>query len=269
MDFVYFYKTSDGAKRQGEISAPGVEDAYAALRQQGIHAIKVVPRGLTPEGAQAIKRRWIIGTVLGAMVVAIAAGAAFWTLGRWSVGATAYLRADGTTAEGANKDRAEPMARRQITGDKRKISEAIATGAKFIFQNPAEAFLARYAQPGRAVTPAARPADEDFIRSLKAPIYAFPDEIHEHVELKRIVAGMKEELKMFLASGGTVKDYVERLEQRQQMEADYRAKAVRELAAILAKGDAAASAAEWEKQNEWLIAMGIEELPLPAELTKE
>ena len=42
--WVYCYKSSDGLRHEGEMSAPGKDDVYAALRKRGIRAIKVSER---------------------------------------------------------------------------------------------------------------------------------------------------------------------------------------------------------------------------------
>ena len=275
MDFTYSYKTPDGVRHEADITAPDREAAYAALRERGIRAIKVVPKGLTEEEARAERtrliRRGIRLAVAAAAIAAAAAGIVFWSLGRWSVGATAYVRTDGAKAKGANKLVAAPMTRRQIRGDEQRIREATSDGAKFIFSSAAEAYLAAYAIPGapvpEATDTAAIPAEADFLAALEKPIYTFPDEIPEYAELKRIVAGMKEEAKMFLASGGSVADYMKRLQERQRMESDYRAKAEAEIMEDVRAGRFAPAYAKWEEKNEWLSAMGIAVIPLPAPLS--
>lgn len=275
MDFTYSYKTPDGIRHEADISAPDREAAYAALRERGIRAIKVMPKGLTEEEAREerkrLVRRGIVLAVSAAAFAAVVAGIAFWSLGRWSVGATAYVRTDGSKAEGVNKLVAVPMARRQIHGDAERVREATSKGAKFIFSSSAEAYLAAFAVPGAPVfddaAPAEPPTDADFLADLEKPIYTFPDELKEYSELKRIVAGMKEEAKMFLASGGSVADYLKRLQERQRMEAEYRAKAETEIMDDVREGNFASAYTKWEEKNEWLSTMGIAVIPLPAPLS--
>lgn len=271
MDFTYSYKTPDGVRHEAEISAPDREQAYSALRERGIRAIKVVPKGLTEEEARAersrlIRRGIILSVAVGAFA-ALVAGIVFWSLGRWSVGASPYVRSDGVRTKGANKLLAVPMTRRQIRGDAELVHEATTKGVKFIFPSAGDAFLAAYAIPGVAVDTDELPSEAEFLSAIAKPVYTFPDETKEYAELKRIVAGMKEEAKMFLASGGGVPDYLKRLQERQRMECEYRAKAEAEVAASISSGNLKAAYAIWEEKNEWLATMGIAVLPLPPALT--
>jgi hypothetical protein len=98
------------------------------------------------------------------------------------------------------------------------------------------------------------------------------------VDLKRIVAGMKREMKAYLAGGGTVEGYLAELEKRQRLELSYRERAEQKLEELLkepkdggrnelrpSRGGSpyAAAYAYWLKANAQLQAMGIYPLALP------
>ena len=68
MTFTYYWKTSDNDRHTGEIEASDRETAFSMLRERGIRAIKVEPKGWeTGKGYRGVKKR---------MVTAIAAAAA-------------------------------------------------------------------------------------------------------------------------------------------------------------------------------------------------
>ena len=100
-------------------------------------------------------------------------------------------------------------------------------------------------------------------------------ELTEHIDLKRIVSGMKREMRAYLAGGGTVDGYLAELEKRQKLEVSYRERAEQKLNELLsaANGQDArspsgrdslkAAYAYWLKANAQLQAMGIYPLALP------
>lgn len=70
MDFVYIYKTSDGARHEARISAPGRDDAFAALRERGIRPIK-----LFRENSESPKPRFFAyAAVFAAFALAVVVG---------------------------------------------------------------------------------------------------------------------------------------------------------------------------------------------------
>jgi len=92
------------------------------------------------------------------------------------------------------------------------------------------------------------------------------------VDLKRIVTGMKREMRAYIAGGGTVEQYLTELEKRQRLEISYRDNAERRLNDMLNGQDARspsgrdslkAAYAYWLKANAQLQAMGIYPLALP------
>ena len=132
-----------------------------------------------------------------------------------------------------------------------------------VFRFAAERWLARYAEPGRLVAaqPAERPAPADFEAALREPIRIASSDFTEVVDLKRIVTGMKREMRAYLAGGGTAEQYLAELEKRQRLEISYRENAEKRLGEQLKNPKDAY--AYWLKANAQLQAMGIYPLALP------
>ena len=67
--FVYYWKTAKNERHEGEIEAPDREAAFALLRERGIHAIKVEPKGWeTGKGRTVGFKRWIAGVLAAALL---------------------------------------------------------------------------------------------------------------------------------------------------------------------------------------------------------
>ena len=120
--------------------------------------------------------------------------------------------------------------------------------------------------------------EADFKACLKEPIRIASNDFTEIVDLKRIVTGMKLEMRAYLAAGGTVAQYLAELAKRQKLEVSYRENAERKLNEMLAAAEShsphasqtsqttnshQAAYAYWLKANAQLQSMGIYPLPLP------
>ena len=173
---------------------------------------------------------------------------------------------------------ADPLPRQTIPGNRQRIED----GRNTIFTNAAERLLARFAEPGRAVAApdGEKPTEGEFAACLREPIHVVSTDFTEVSDLKRIVAGLKREMRAYLAGGGTVEQYLAELAKRQRLEISYRENAEQKLAAMLeATRQGAGKTASvqqqgaevalrktydyWLKANASLKSMGIYELPLP------
>lgn len=67
MQFTYFYKSSDGLRHKAEIGAPSREEAFSALRQQGIRPIKLFANEPIPR--KRSWKRWAVIALLAAAVI--------------------------------------------------------------------------------------------------------------------------------------------------------------------------------------------------------
>ena len=123
-----------------------------------------------------------------------------------------------------------------------------------------------------AASHATRPPPADFEVCLREPIRIASTDFTEVVDLKRIVTGMKREMRAYLAGGGTVEGYLAELEKRQKLEVSYRERAEQKLNDMLNGQDVRspswrnsikAAYAYWLKANAQLQSMGIYPLTLP------
>lgn len=258
MKFAYAYKSSDGVRHEAVINAGTREDVFAELRKQGIRPIKVVAQdGSLANGAPARQhKRWI---VLTAFTSALAAGALTWLL----------APAGGVISDG-DKNLVEkvalPLPRQMINGNRERI-EHLPDG---FFANRVEAFLAHFAEPGRPFVIESRDAlTIDNARSATTNTIRYAEsEFTERIDLKRIVAGLKQEMRNYIRGGGSVNDYVQALINRQQTEIAYRSEASSTLEKLLndAKSNPVSAYDFWLKANAKLQSMGIYPIPLPESL---
>ena len=273
MRFIYTYRSSDGQRRTAEIEAESRDAAFAAIRREmGVKPIKVtavdaVMPGKSEDPGKAGKyRRLVAGVLLLAVFVALAFLAWRGGLGR----PPAQFTVD--TPQGpVTYTYASPLPRQAIPGDRQRFDGK----RDSIFANSAERYLSRFAEPGRApaVSDGERPAEADFEACLGDPIRIASTDFTEVVDLKRIVTGMKREMRAYIAGGGTVSQYVSELAKRQRLEVSYRESAEKRLNVMLDGQDDQSSGkakkeaySYWLKANASLKSMGIYELPLPAAL---
>ncbi len=267
MKFSYTYRSSDGQRHAAEIEAESRDAAFARVRAElGIKPIKVTAAGgeQRDRHANRDKRSVSFPAVLAVLaVLALVAGGAWWLAVHRSGASYRVMTPQGpvTCTE------AVPLVRQMIPGDRRRIEEAMGISAGesarlAAFENPADRFLSRFAEPGRpAGWEEGRPSDADFEAALREPVRVASTDFTEAVDLKRIVAGMKREMRAYLAGGGTVAQYLAELAKRQKLEISYRENAERRLSEMLQKPQDAY--AYWLKANAQLQAMGIWPLPLP------
>ncbi len=282
MRFAYTYRSSDGQRHTAEIEAESRDAAFAKVRAElGIKPIRVTAAGgqdtQDNRDTQDRRRVPVLGVVgvLGVLaILALLAFGAWWWLRRAGDGAPYQVM----TPQGpVTYSVAAPLPRQAIPGDRRRIEQAVAQERDPpVFAHAAERWLARYAEPGRGAqagpgaenglartrsAASAQPSTADFEAALREPIRIASTDFTEVVDLKRIVAGMKREMRAYLAGGGTAEQYLAELEKRQRLELSYRERAEQKLAELLK--DQKAAYAYWLKANAQLQAMGIYPLALP------
>ncbi len=292
MTYTVTYRDKSGAKREEVLEAAGRAECFAQCKARGIvpmsvkdGARKVSPKdGGSPCGRNKLRpsRSAVLwrAAILAAILLAILGGVMWWMRGPSHESQAASGNSPAApqdqpitvvTPQGPVTLRvAEPLPRQAIPGNRQRIED----GRNSIFTNAAERLLARFAEPGRAVAalPDERPTEAEFATCLREPIKVAGTDFTEAVDLKRIVTGMKREMRAYIAGGGTAELYLSELVKRQKLEISYRENAEKRLAELLngenakpeTRNQKLKTAYEyWLKANASLKSMGIYELPLP------
>jgi len=231
MRYHYFYQTSKNESLDGWLAAKDRNDAYAQLRKRGIKPYKLVGRN------PVAWKRWTAIGVLGMAVAAL----------------SILLVADRPVVETE-----EPRA--QLYGDPAIIQQLSADGWRRTF-DAGNAWFARHAIPASLCDCRDQPPT-DIVLSV-APLPLDPSESPELAKMKRMVNGMKLELKAYLGGDNTVADYMSLCDERLSLERGQVAICRKEFDALeKAGGDIEAA---WEQKNEELRDMGLPTTPLPTE----
>ena len=240
------------------MDAESREAVFAALRTQGIKAIKVVAAdGSKANGEVRGVRKRIVAAI--AVVAAVVVGIVAFFLGE----------SNNRTIEHSNNSLSAP--RHQIYGDPVIMGAFERGDFGEALTNKANQMLAWFAQPGKLMCP--KGVDPRRMAGEFAEVYgprgtlltsgedaASPlrsGDSREVRELRQIVNGMHEEMRAYLANGnGTPKSYWRRLLERTQQEMQIYERTRREL-------EKETDEAVWEKKNEALRRLGLRTIPNP------
>lgn len=238
MKFLYEYRTSDNAKHNGVIRAADREAAYALLKKQGIKPSRFSEAPGFFNKLFGKGKRWIAIGVLCAVCLVLCA---------------VLIRTERKEQDARHK--AQTSERHQIYGDPSIIEEIESSAYASVFTHPGERFLAYFAQPGREVPLAAR-CDADVVAAcLTNAIVVAADDPREVAELKRIVNGIKDELRAYLEEGGAA-DYIRQLRDRQREERMIYLRVLNEL-------EGNPDPAIREERNKSLRELGLRTVPRP------
>ena len=248
MKFVYGYKTKGNETREGCISAPSRDAVYALLKKDGIRPFSV---RLAPgffNRLQSFGKRWLAIVLLFGVASAL----------------LVYLLLEKEVPSPI-ENTIESTMRRQPIGDAAIIEKGIRSGWDFAFPDMGERFLASFAIPG--VPAGVKSVDAKILlSSLSKKTGATPEDGIEVRQIKSMVEGMKDEMRRFIAAGGSPQQYGKLLVERQEQEIGYYTRAKVELDRLANSG---ASEEEierlWEKRNEELRQMGIRLISMPGE----
>lgn len=258
MKYTFAYKTSDGVRHEDSIEAASRDEAFEALRRQGIRPIKVVAAdGSKANGeVRGLRKRAVFA------LVALAAAVA---------GVVAYLGGERTgAATAANSATSAP--RHQIYGDPAVVSALERGDFAEAFHREGDRLLAIFAQPGklmcakgsnpRRLPPELVAAFEQYAKAelaVDSDIPLDPGTSREVSELKQIVNGMREEMREYLANGnGTPRSFWRRLNERTAQEIQIYERTRREL-------ENESSPEAWESKNDALRRLGLRTIPNPNE----
>jgi len=242
----YIFKTRDGVRHEGAIEAPSRDEAFAVLRKEGIRPIKVVASdGSRANGEiRGVRKRIVI---LISLSVAVASGFIFYFLGDSNI----------RTFEHSNIS-----PRHQVIGDPAIIDKGIRTGWSDVFAEEGERFFASFAIPG--VKAGQRNTTvEELKAALKREVRAQDTDGLEAQQIKAMVEGMKEEARRYIAAGGTLVEYGQRLTERQDAEIAIATQVKDELETANKTLSSTDFMALWERRNDELRNLGLRTLPLP------
>lgn len=217
MKYHYAYRDRNNERHDDVIVAASTEDAFRKLRAQGLRPFFVELAPGVWNRVQSFGKRGLALVLLGIVLAASAL----------------VIVAQKHEMTEAALSAVAPMARHQIYGDPVLMEDLERTDFSDIFTSLGERILARYAQPGHATFRALRPerSDAESLRPcLDSSIKISESDSREVQELKRIVLGMKGELRTYLADGvGTPETYLRRLVERLREEIAIRSRVETEL----------------------------------------
>ena len=242
--------SSDGRRHEGDMEAPDKDSVYSELRKRGIRAIKVQERivPVVRSGFGGLRKRdWSIIAIIGLTVVSLVVivGLREGSVGNPESPTTSTSQV--TTAPGVvSAQIALPRPRHYINGLP-NIDE--------VFRYPHERFLARFACPGVLVNKLAvdEAIQRDFFDHLGMEIQIYETDSDAVAELKRIVAGMKDDARKYLNVPEGIPKLCAWLHERQEMELAYRDRFV----GRVRKGEISVV-----EVNDVFRAMGLQELDL-------
>ena len=244
MKFGYSYKTSDGVRHESTFEAKSNEAVFAALRAQGIKPMKV----WEIHSPYYISKRTRLIIVLA---LALAASLVY------------TIRLSKTYHSSLITHHSDALAspRHQIYGDPAIWENIERDNFASVFKSSGDRILALYAIPGRAVTDSLGLSRAALLKALEdckdEDVVVEETDAAEAVELKKIVQGMKEELRWYVADGvGSVESYLNRLRERQEEE-------IRIYERTSAELENNTDEKLREERNAALRAMGLRTIPRP------
>ena len=240
--FHYFYQSKENRNLDGWIAAKSRDDVYAQLRKVGIKPYKVV-------GKDPIAwKRWAAIAVLAAALS----------------GTVLYIIVSPDSRFPNSDSR---ISRHQIYGAESVIRNGMATDWSVCDLDMGERFLAKYAQPGVPVTLARgdlNGAASALENALNRRLEPQDGEMLEYQQIKQIVEAMKDELRAYIARGGTARLYIDRLQERQSQEVAYYRAAAQELENAKSSGASDDDLlALWASKNAELRTIGLPMLKEP------
>lgn len=275
MKFLYEYRTKDNAVHSGVVCASTRDDAYSALKAQGVKPSRLTEAPGFFNHLFGKGKRWIAIGVLCALCLVLGALAL-----SISHSAQSTLHSAQSTLHFLDSS-----TRRQVIGDAAIIEEGVRTGWAEVFSEPGDRFLASFAIPGEA--PAIRSTTVESIETClgesaecrvrsagddgraRRSATAAPGTKHkaQSIETRQITAivnGMKDELRTFLSKGGSIAQYGRLLVQRQEAEIGYYNRAKNEVDTLVKSGAPSKEIERtWNDVNARLRAMGIKLVSMP------
>lgn len=257
MKFRYGYRTKENQKVEGCVFAHSREDVYSILKRKGIkpYFVELEAGVLNRVLYWFVKARWI----LVAVFVAVLCMVLFYE----KRSEDSLRKIQKNLTDDVVSSRFDDMTRRQIIGDQVVIACGVRSGWSDVFVNEGDRFFASFAIPG--VSPVIRSTSVEAIeKALCADVEITQDDALEVRQIKSMVQGIKNELRDFLAAGGSIKEFGDCLVERQEKEIMYRNRVKNELEMAVHRGlDSGSLEKLWEEKNIELRQMGIKHVEMP------
>lgn len=259
MKFQYAFRDKENERHDGIVVASSKDDAFKKLRAKGVKPFFVAPAPGLLNGILGLGKRGVAIVLLCIVCLALCA-------------LVIRTRRDAEVTR-RNEDVFSSTVRRQPIGDVAVIDEGIRTGWASVFDLEGERFLASFAIPG--IPAGQRNTTEDEIRKAldhdcrTDSSATLGSDSLEARQIRAMVEGMKNELREYLAAGGTIALYGQQLVMRQEEEIGYYQKAQHYIDEMVRQGK---SSAELKKAisdyNTRFRSMGIKPLTMPEKSRK-
>lgn len=249
MKFQYAYRDRQNERHDGIVVASSKDDAFKRLRAQGVKPFFIAPAPGFFNRIQGMGKR-------GAAIVVLACAVC--------VSGTIAIRASRPVPvqdEFANA--ISSQTRRQLIGDIAIIEKGVRTGWADVFEFEGERFLASFAIPG---VPAGQrnTSEKEIQAALSRKVEPTDADGIEVRQIKAMVEGMKSELRRFVAAGGSITGYGNRLVRRQEEEIGYYQRAQNCVDQEAKSGKSEKElAATLDRYNVHLRSMGIKPVTMP------
>jgi hypothetical protein len=177
-----------------------------------------------------------------------------------------------THTRGSAAANASDQSKKPVRGAQRRLAEAIEKGlpTEPLFKHETENMLALYIHPGDPIPPYPVPdnIEEEARKALAEDIAVTDADTQEQEQDKEMVAWLKDDLRKYLAGGGTAKEFFEQMQTRQEEEASLFLQARAILGEFNRAGNTDETMAAYKALNDELKSKGISPLPLPGNLRK-
>ena len=265
MKFQFAYRDSLNERHDGIVVASSKDDAFKKLRSRGIRPFFVAPAPGFFNKLSSIGKRWfaIIVLLLIASALLVALLNLHFSTKSLSNGSESPRPSQSNLARQSFDAVINSPVRRQPIGDVAIIDAGVRNAWADVFALEGERFLASFAIPG--VNASLRNTSEAEIKkALESSRLIDPSDSLEARQMIAMVEGMKEELRRYLAAGGTIAEYGDELVSRQETEIAHRKRAEHAVLELVRKGSAAEEVVSLlNKFNRQFRRMGINPLTMP------
>lgn len=139
-----------------------------------------------------------------------------------------------------------------------------------LFTSPVDSYLSRYTVPGQLALSLPLPKDfeEEARRTMMQKVPLLPTDTPQERARKEAVNIMKDEMRAYIAQGGSATQYVREIQARQKEESDLKRAAEREFMRMYREGNRDEAMKFFDEANRELGGKGISPLKVPPSFQK-